>query len=177
MTFLNVLIIFEECRNSSQRLKPSGFPCETNMKINQALKNKARLAGEIVRLQAILTRENARRSDSASKVDREQTWYTILKISEELAALKGKITVANIGIYPRLEQMAELKSQIAYISGLPKRSGTEIEPAYGNNERITYTWDSFITQEKSDELIHVAQDKLNLLQDECDAYNASTSID
>ena len=61
--------------------------------------------------------------------------------------------------------MSELKSRIAYINGLSKRVGPEIEPAYGNNERITYTWNSFITQEKADEMVVELQARINAAQD------------
>ena len=144
--------------------------------LSTALKLKSRLAGELVRLQAILQRENSRKSDSVSTVDRQEIWNKILETSNKLGELKGKITVANIGIYPILEQMSELKSRIAFINNLPKRVGTEIEPSYGNSERITYAWDSFITQEKADEMVALLQSEINEKQDQIDQYNGTTSI-
>ena len=44
------------------------------MNIAQALKQKNRLAGELVRQQQILQRENARRNDSVSRTDRQLIW-------------------------------------------------------------------------------------------------------
>jgi len=93
------------------------------MNLAQALKQKNRLAGELARQQQILQRENARRSDSASTVDREDVLNRIVELSEELGELKGKITKANVNIYPALERMAEYKSLIAFYQGLPKREG------------------------------------------------------
>ena len=72
--------------------------------------------------------------------------------------------------------MSELKSRIAFINALPKKVGTEIEPSYGNNERITYTWDSFITQEKADAMVALLQSEINVNQDQIDTYNGSTDI-
>ena len=69
------------------------------MNLAQALKQKNRLAGELVRQQQILQRENARRSDSVSKVDRQEVWDNILRLSEDLGELKGKITQANVNIF------------------------------------------------------------------------------
>ena len=134
------------------------------------------MAGELVRLQAILQRENARKSDSVSTVNRQEVWDKIVNTSNDLGELKGKITIANIGIYPVLEKMSELKSRIAFINSLPKKAGTEVEPTYGNQERITYTWDSFITQEKADELVANLQLEINQNQDLVDQYNSSTNI-
>jgi hypothetical protein len=146
------------------------------MTLNSALKQKSRMAGELVRLQAILQRENARKSDSVSTVNRQEVWDKIVNTSNDLGELKGKITIANIGIYPVLEKMSELKSRIAFINSLPKKAGTEVEPTYGNQERITYTWDSFITQEKADELVANLQLEINQNQDLVDQYNSSTNI-
>ena len=95
------------------------------MNLSQALKEKNRLAGELVRQQQILQRENSRRSGATSKVDREQVWNKIIEISTSLGELKGRITVANIGVYPMLEGMSELKARISYLNPLSVREGEE----------------------------------------------------
>lgn len=123
------------------------------MNIAQALKQKNRFAGEIVRMQQILQRENVRRNDSVSTVDQEDTWLRILSLSDHLGTLKGKITQANVNIYPALEEMAELKARIAFINALPKREGEEIIPLHGDREPLKYQWTSYINQEKADELV------------------------
>lgn len=146
------------------------------MKLSQALKLKNRLAGELVRQQQILQRENARRSDSKSNVDREAIWKEVLRLSDELGALKGRITQANIGVYPMLERMAELKSRIAYVQSLPKREDEEVQFIGRNQEKLTYQWNSFITQEKSDAMVQEIQEQINNLQDKVDAYNATTEV-
>lgn len=147
------------------------------MNLSQALKQKNRLAGELVRQQQILQRENARRSDSVSKVDRSAVWAKIQQLSEELGVLKGKITTANIGIYPLLERMAELKSRIGFLNTLPKREGEEVTFVGRDQEKVTYTWDSLINQQKTDEMVAGLQVDINTLQDQVDAYNATTQVD
>ena len=146
------------------------------MTLSQSLKTKNRLAGELVRQQQILQRENARRNDSASTVNRGKIWQNILDLSNELGTLKGKICAANIGIYPSLERMAELKSRISYMQGLPKRVGEEITSVGYNQEKLTYQWTSYITQEACDTEVAVLQDQIDELQDQVDTYNATTSI-
>ena len=146
------------------------------MKLNQALKVKNRLAGDLVRQQQILQRENARRSDSVSKVDRSKVWENILAISDKLGELKARIATANVGIYPKLERMAELKARIAYITGLHKRDGEEITFEGLQREKVTYTWTSEINQEKADALVAQLQEQIAQLQDEVDEYNATYEI-
>lgn len=147
-----------------------------NMNLAQALKQKNRIAGELARQQEILRRENARRSDSVSKVDRTKVWQSILTISDQLGELKGKITTANIGIYPKLERLAELKSRIAYISALPKREGEEVSFVGRDQEKLVYTWDSCINQANCDALVASIQKEIDGLQDEVDLYNSSTLL-
>jgi chromosome segregation ATPase len=146
------------------------------MNLAQALKQKNRLAGELVRQQQILTRENARRSDMVSTVDREAVWNRIQQLSEELGELKGKITTANIGIYSLLERMAELKSRISYVQSLPKREGEEITFVGRDQEKLVYKWDTTINQVRCDELVAKIQTQINELQDKVDAYNAVTTV-
>ena len=147
------------------------------MNLSQALKQKNRLAGELVRQQQILQRENARRSDSVSTVDRDVVYQKILGISDDLGELKGKITQANVNIYPALERMSELKARIAFIQGLQKREGEEVVFVGRDQEQVKYQWDSYINQEKSDETVADLQEQINDLQDEVDAYNATTEVE
>ena len=147
------------------------------MNLAQALKQKNRLAGELVRQQQILQRENARRSDSVSSVDRDVVYQKILGISDDLGELKGKITQANVNIYPALERMAELKARIAFIQGLQKREGEEVVFVGRDQEQVKYQWDSYINQETCDETVADLQEQINDLQDEVDAYNATTEVE
>ena len=142
-----------------------------------ALKQKNRLAGELVRQQQILKRENARRSDSVSTVDRDMVYQKILDLSDKLGELKGKITQANVNIYPALERMAELKSRISFIQGLIKREGEEITFVGHDQEQVKYQWDSYVNQERCDELVADIQEQINDLQDEVDAFNTATEVE
>ena len=146
------------------------------MKLSQALKLKNRLAGEIAQKQQILQRENARRNDNPSKVNAQEVFDQIVKLSEELGTLKGKISTANIGIYSKLERMAELKSFIAFLVSLPKREGEEVQFVGRDQEKLTYTWTSLINQEACDKRVAELQTAIGNLQDEVDQYNATTDI-
>ena len=147
------------------------------MNLAQALKQKNRLAGEIARFQQILQRENSRRNDNVSKVNRQEILDTIIKLSKELGYLKAAIAKANVGIYSAIERMAEYKSLISFYQSLPKREGQEIAFVGRDQEKLVYTWDSLITQEKCDSAVLELQTVINDLQDQIDAYNATTQIE
>lgn len=153
----------------------TNFP-KTTMKLSQALKTKNRLAGEIVKLQQILSRENSIRNDNPSKVNRGEIWDKILDTSNQLGRIKAIIAVANVPIYHHIERMAELKSRICYIQSLPKREGEEVMFVGRDQEKLTYTYSAFINQERADELIEKLQKEIDSNQDAIDLYNASNSI-
>jgi hypothetical protein len=146
------------------------------MNLAQALKQKNRLAGEIARNQVILQRENARRNDSVSTVDRQAVLNRILELSEQLGVLKAQIATANIGIYSALERMAELKSFISFLQTLPKREGEEVNFVGRDQEKLVYTWNSLVTQTDCDGRVAKLQEQINALQDQVDSYNATTTI-
>lgn len=146
------------------------------MKLNQALKLKNRLASDLVRLQEILRRENSRRNDNKSTVDREHVWNSILRKSEELGKIKAQIAKANIGIYDKIERMAELKNRIAYLHSISIRAGEEIVLFGRNQEKMVYEWDAFFKQEDIDRCVSEIQEDINSLQDDIDIYNATTDL-
>jgi hypothetical protein len=146
------------------------------MKLSQALKIKNRLAGEIAQQQQILQRENARRNDSVSTVDRSAVYTRILELSKDLGDLKAKIAKANIGVYANLERMAEMKGHVAFLTGLQKREGEEVQFIGRDQEKLVYKWDSFINQTACDEKVAALQKQIGALQDAVDTYNATTDV-
>ena len=46
-----------------------------------------------------------------------------------------------------------------------------------DQEKIEYTWNSFINQEEADKLVAKLQEQINTLQDKVDDYNAITQIE
>lgn len=147
------------------------------MNVANTLKLKNRLAGELNRLQRILERENARRSDSVSKVNRQEVWDKILATSDRLGLVKARIAEANVPIYANLERMAELKSRISFLNGLGTREGEEVVLVGRDQEKLVYLWDSFLNREQVDELVADLQKQIEALQDACDSYNNKTDID
>lgn len=146
------------------------------MTLNQALKKKNRICGELNRLKLIFQRENARRSDNTSKVNQDEVFQNIERLTEELVALKAKIATANVGIYKDIEMMSEIKSKISFLNGLHKQTGEEISFVGRDNEKLVYTWSSYIDQEKCDQMVAKLQKDIDGIQDRVDAYNATTTI-
>lgn len=146
------------------------------MNIAQALKEKNRLIGELNRAKEILRRENPRRNDSQSKVDREAVWNKIKSLTNAVVEIKTKISVANTGIYDKIALLAEMKSRISDLESMPKREGDEILFIGRDQEKMTYQWESYLNTQRIDEEIEATQKLCDRLQDDIDAYNATKQI-
>jgi len=145
--------------------------------LSQALKLKNRIAGQLVKAQEIFSRENSRRSDNPSQVDRKEALEKIFKLSDLLGDLKSRIATANVPIYSDIERLNETKSLITYIIGLNKTEGPDIVGTVYNQPPKEYTWDAHLNQQSADNLIEKLQQKINAHQDKIDAFNATTIID
>ena len=146
------------------------------MKINKALKVKNRLAGEISAKQDIFRRENSRRSDNVSTVDREKAFEEIVLLVDKLALLKGEISKATSEIAPKLSLQTEYKGFLNYLKSVPTRRGTEVTFVGRDQEKLAYDWTVFLTHEQQDILVSQYQEKINILQDEIDVFNATKEV-
>jgi hypothetical protein len=147
------------------------------MKLSKALKQKNRIIQRLNDVKETLRRENARRNDNPSTVDKKGLWDEILDLTQELVEIKSKICAANIGIYRKIAEMDECKSQIVYVQNVPRRVGPELVKIGGFGDTVKeYTWESFITNEFVDDEVEKLQARIAVLQDEVDDYNAKTDI-
>lgn len=152
------------------------------MKLSNALKTKKRIAGELNRLQQILVRENARRNDSTSTVDRVDLLGKIEAASTSLVKLKSAIARANVGIYAVLAEMEEAKARITFLKSIPVREGEELsqiswDSVSGAVSKAAYRWESFLNQEALDDACVKVQLKIEECQDKVDHYNAVTDVE
>lgn len=146
------------------------------MKIAKALKVKNRLAGEVASLQEIFKRENSRRSDNPSKVDSEEVLKNLSEKRSDLIDLKGRISVASAKIAHKLVGLFELKLEKNFLASLPTREGEEVTFVGRDQEKLVHVWQAYVNREKLDKLLTKAQDQINSLQDEIDAYNGCTDV-
>lgn len=144
------------------------------IKLHTALKLKNRLAGEVARLQQVLSRENSRRDDNPSKVSRSDTDLALQAARAKLVAIKSATSAANVPIYPALAQMEETKAALSFYQGLNTREGVETISTHTGNLSLLHT--AYLNREAVDALVSKLQEQINSLQDEVDAYNAATTV-
>jgi len=146
-----------------------------DMSLSQALKLKNRIVAEVNRAKEILLRENSRANSSTSKVDRAAVYKTLQDKTAHLVHLKSAITQANIGIYPVLCEMEELKGRIAFLKSLNTFDGNQRQPRMHGDDHVE-VFTAFFTAEKVDEEVGTVQARIDALQDQADAFNATTRL-
>jgi hypothetical protein len=147
------------------------------MNISKALKVKNRLVGELGRLQDIFKRENSRRNDNVSEVDPAKAYEAVLEAFDKVVTLKGAINKATAGIADKLAALAEYKTYLNFIQSVPVKEGPELVNGSYGKDPIPYIWFAYLNRATIDDKVAHYQNKINDLQDEIDAYNATTQVD
>lgn len=174
---MTIVLTDEDEPEYLKKIYREGFIQRKPMKLFTALKEKNRLAGDIVKLQIVLVRENSRSVKNVSKIDAKTVFESLNEKVVKLAKLKGAIAKANIGIYDKIFEMGELKSQITFLETVPTKEGTFTESiGYGEStQEVEYN--AFINDAKKFDLQRDLQDRINVLQDSIDEFNASHEIE
>lgn len=146
------------------------------MKLAKALKLKNKLAGEVARLTELIRDANVTEGNNAPKYDVLAMYEKMIDVQEQLARLKSKIAVANAPIWDKIFRMAELKSRIAVLKTLPTKDGEFAERTYGTQTATPRMYRSAIKASTVEQYLATMTESLDLLQDDVDAHNATTSI-
>jgi hypothetical protein len=142
------------------------------MTIKQALKAKNKLVAEIKEQYKIAKEYNSievgnkRRFGIKSALDKADA------LSKELVALKAKLHAANTGVYDKIFEMSELKSQIKELRAIPTTEG-KASSRYGSVVEIKEVEIDALELAK---MIKGIEARIEVLQDELDTHNASVMI-
>lgn len=142
------------------------------MTIKQALKAKNKLVAEIKEQYKIAKEYNSievgnkRRFGIKSALDKADA------LSKELVALKAKLHAANTGVYDKIFEMSELKSQIKELRAIPTTEG-KTSSRYGSVVEIK---EVEIDALELATMIKDIEARIEVLQDALDTHNASVTI-
>lgn len=142
------------------------------MTIKHALKAKNKLVAEIKEQYKIAKEYNSievgnkRRFGIKSALDKADA------LSKELVALKAKLHAANTGVYDKIFEMSELKSQIKELRAIPTTEG-KTSSRYGSVVEIK---EVEIDALELANMIKGIEARIEVLQDELDTHNASVMI-
>jgi DNA repair ATPase RecN len=150
------------------------------MNISQALKEKNRIAGRIVKLQKQVQQYNQFRENKTQDFNARDLLKSLQEECAYLIDTKSKIAKANQGISDKLVQLAEAKSELvfwtSFNSGSAQETFNESKYIECKHTYVDVKGGHNIPVTEVQEYITRVQTLVETLQDEIDNYNATTQI-
>jgi hypothetical protein len=142
------------------------------MNLTKALKHKKKLIKLAEEQYIRFSKFNSTLVGTETPYNAEQAFNEWIRLTDELVELKTKIHIANGPIMNKIHRMSELKNMIHRFRNIDTKSGMQRD--YYDKEAVEYT--SFIDVVKKDTQIHAWEGMIEELQEEIEAYNATTKI-
>lgn len=143
------------------------------MTIKQALKEKNRLIkaidDEFKKIQAYNSIDESNTRPYSTQTSLEN----ILVLEDALIDIKTKIHRANMGVYNKIFRLSELKSLAKKLNQIDCSEGRVVD-RYSRSEAVIKTAE--ITVIDRDTRVKMIEEEIELLQEELDTHNATTSI-
>ena len=144
--------------------------------ISQAFKLKNKFIKEIDDIKMKIRRSNSYVTGAVVHYDAKELYSKLATRKADLIVLKSKIIKANVVVYPKIYELAELKDQINLLKGLNTSEGKETRRGYGV-EPVEEVIVAVINQPTVDSEVVRLEDKIELLQEELDTHNYTTYLD
>lgn len=143
------------------------------MTIKQALKEKNRLIkaidDEFKKIQAYNSIDESNTRPYSTQTSLEN----ILVLEDALIDIKTQIHRANMGVYNKIFRLSELKSLAKKLNQIDCGEGKVVD-RYSRSEAVIKTAE--ITVIDRDTRVKMMEEEIELLQEELDTHNATTSI-
>lgn len=143
------------------------------MTIKQALKEKNRLIkaidDEFKKIQAYNSIDESNTRPYSTQTSLEN----IIVLENALIDIKTQIHRANVGVYDKIFRLSELKSLAKKLNLIDCSEGKVVD-RYTRSEAVVKTAE--ITVIDRDTRVKMIEEEIELLQEELDTHNATTSI-
>jgi len=146
------------------------------MTIKQALKYKNKLASKMNAEFTKASTYNSIEEGSNRAYDVRESMDKYLKMSAELVELKTKIHLANTKVYSKIFELSELKSQISKIQYMDCGEGKQLDRYSRMSGEPPVIKTAIIGIVERDQMVQAIEDRIELLQEELDFHNATTTI-
>lgn len=143
------------------------------MTIKQALKEKNRLIKSIADEFAKVYSYNSIEEGNNRPYSTVTALENIMTLEDELISLKTRIHRANMGVYDKIFRLSELKSLAKKLNQIDCSEG-KVSDRYSRQEPTIKTAE--ITVIDRDTRVKMIEEEIELLQEELDTHNATTSI-
>ena len=151
------------------------------MTIARALKEKERIARKLRGARDMFSRINSVLAGTNRPLDAEEVHASVQRLQKQYLEIKKAIAVANAGISAQLTEMLVVRAEKEYYEKLDCKEASshgEWETAAdGSRVWRTAPYDAYINESKRQEIVVALEQRLDDLQDEVDAFNATHSVE
>jgi ribosomal protein L35AE/L33A len=145
------------------------------MKLREALKKKNDLAKELVKLQQRVRSNNSTLQGNPVLYDVKAILAEHTALTEELIALKTRISKANLVVQEKIFRMSELKSQVIFYRSIDAKIG-RVADYHGKYGSETVQFVCQLNATEIDAIVDVLENEISNLQDDLDFCNNTTEI-
>lgn len=148
-----------------------------SVSLSKILKYRKRVQNAIAKVSNDITSFNVVSADEGKEPVREVDVNSLMsrreKLVNHLIDLESRLQAANQSIQTKIVRLRELKGEIAFLRRIPTNHGPNTH--YGDGPRSV----SHATFRKKDvdERVRKAELEIDTIQDELDAFNATTKIE
>lgn len=143
------------------------------MTIKQALKEKNRLIKTIEDEFKKIHAYNSIDESNTRPYSTQTSLENIIVLEDALIDIKTQIHRANMGVYDKIFRLSELKSLAKKLNQIDCSEGKVVD-RYSRSEAVVKTAE--ITVIDRDTRVKMIEEEIELLQEELDTHNATTSI-
>ena len=151
------------------------------MTIARALKEKERVARKLKSARETLGRVNSVMVGLKRPVDAKEAFEAVQRLQNRFLEIKKAIAAANAGISAQLTEMLVVRAEKEYYEKLDCRESSprgEWETSNdGSRVWRTEEFDVYINEGRRKEIVEALEQRLDDLQDEVDAFNATHSLE
>ena len=146
----------------------------TMITLAKALKLKKRIVQKLSQVQTDIAANNSTMVGAVKEVDVKALIDLRATLVASLIELKVKLATANLSIVPKILRLAELKSENTWLGTVGTQRGKVKRSSY--SEEID-EFETVLTKADVDAKVKANEAVIDQLQEELDAYNATTKID
>jgi len=144
------------------------------MNISKALKEKNLLAGKLRRAKIDLEESSTWITGYGSIQAFKDNLQHYHDLSKQILTLKMKIHAASVSIMPKILLLAELKSEAEIVRSFSTSTGPKV--SYRTSISDSAVYESALDISTKRDMLNAIESQISEIQDEIDAYNASTQV-
>ena len=146
------------------------------MTIAKAMKHKNRVGARINQVQNDIGRNNSVLAANKPVYDVTALLKDLEILVEHQILVRSRIDQSSAPMRPTIIRMAELRSRAAFLRGISTINGKQTAGGWRSGGEEMHEYRATLLQPAVDAMVRETETKLDNLQDELDAFNASNKI-